>query len=107
VVRQRFAEVFTQRTRAEWERLFAGTDACVSPVLSLAEAPAHPHAVARNAFVEVGGIAQPAPAPRFSRTGADAPTPPPAPGADTDTVLARLGLSAADVADLRSRGVVG
>jgi alpha-methylacyl-CoA racemase len=76
-------------------------------VLSLGEVPTHPHAVARKAFVEVGGIPQPAPAPRFGRTAADTPAPPPAPGADTDTVLAGLGLSAAEVADLRSRGVVG
>jgi alpha-methylacyl-CoA racemase len=107
VLRQRFAETFTQRTRAEWEQVFAGTDACVSPVLSLAEAPAHPHATARKAFVEVGGFAQPAPAPRFGRSTADTPTPAPAPGADTDAVLADLELSAAEVADLRGRGVVG
>jgi alpha-methylacyl-CoA racemase len=107
VLRQRFAETFAQRTRAEWERVFAGTDACVAPVLSLAETPAHPHAVARNAFVSVAEVTQPAPAPRFGRTPADSPAPPPKPGADTDTVLASLGLSAGDVADLRSRGVVG
>jgi len=107
VLRQRFMETFAQRTRDEWEQVFAGTDACVSPVLSLSEAPAHPHAVARKAFVEVGGIAQPAPAPRFGRTAADTPSAPPAPGADTDTVLAGLGLSVAEVADLRNRGVVG
>jgi alpha-methylacyl-CoA racemase len=107
VLRQRFAETFAQRTRADWEQVFAGTDACVSPVLSLAEAPAHPHAVARNAFAEVGGIAQPAPAPRFGRTATGVPAPAPASGANTDTVLADLGLSAAEVADLRSRGVVG
>jgi alpha-methylacyl-CoA racemase len=107
VLRQRFTEAFAQRTRAEWEQVFAGTDACVSPVLSLAEAPAHPHAVARNAFVAVGGVTQPAPAPRFGRTPAHRPAPPPRPGADTDAVLADLGLSAADVTDLRSRGVIG
>ena len=107
VLRQRFAEVFAGRTRAEWEQVFAGTDACVSPVLSLAEAPAHPHALARNAFVEVGGIMQPAPAPRFERTAAAQPVAPPRPGADTDTVLAGLGLTPTDVADLRARGVVG
>ena len=107
VLRQRFAETFAQRTRAEWESVFAGTDACVSPVLTLAEAPEHPHAIARKAFIEVGGFAQPAPAPRFDRTAADTPAPAPAPGADTDAVLADLGLSAAEVAELRSRGVVG
>ena len=56
MLRQRFAETFAQRTRSEWAEAFAGTDACVSPVLSLAEVPTHPHAVARKAFVEVGGI---------------------------------------------------
>jgi alpha-methylacyl-CoA racemase len=107
VLRQRFAEAFASRTRADWEQVFAGTDACVSPVLSLAEAPAHPHAVARNAFAEIGGITQPAPTPRFGRTAAEQPAAPPRPGADTDAVLAGLGLTQADVADLRARGVVG
>src|SRR5215813_3590238 len=64
LLRKRFADVFASRTRADWEQVFAGTDACVSPVLNLAEAPAHPHALARNAFVAVGGLTQPAPAPR-------------------------------------------
>jgi alpha-methylacyl-CoA racemase len=107
VLRERFAAVFATRTRSEWEQVFAGTDACVSPVLSLAEAPVHPHAQARNSFVDVNGLTQPAPAPRFGRTAAGQPTAPPRPGADTDTVLAGLGLSAATVSDLRARGVVG
>jgi alpha-methylacyl-CoA racemase len=107
LLRRRFTDTFAQRTRAEWEQVFAGTDACVSPVLTLAEAPAHPHAVARKAFVAVGDISQPAPAPRFDRTPAGVPSPPPRPGADTDAVLAGLGLAAAAVADLRSRGVIG
>jgi alpha-methylacyl-CoA racemase len=106
-LRKRFAETFASRSRAEWEQVFAGTDACVSPVLSLAEAPAHPHAVARDSFVSVGGVIQPAPAPRFARTAADEPAPPPRPGADTDTVLAGLGLSADDITGLRARGVIG
>jgi len=107
VLRQRFAAAFAARTRADWEQVFAGTDACVSPVLSLAEAPVHAHATARRAFVEVAGVTQPAPAPRFDRTAASTPTAPPRPGADTDDVLAGLGLSPADVSDLRTRGVVG
>jgi alpha-methylacyl-CoA racemase len=76
-------------------------------VLSLSEAPEHPHALARNAFVEVGGIRQPGPAPRFGRTEAARPAPPPRPGADTDAVLAGLGLSEAAITDLRADGVVG
>lgn len=107
VLRQRFAETFASRTRAEWEQVFAGTDACVAPVLSISEAPSHPHARARNAFVTVGGVIQPAPAPRFGRTPADTPAAPPRPGADSDAVLARLGLDPAEVSDLRARGVVG
>ncbi len=106
-LRWRFADAFAQRTRAEWEEVFAGTDACVAPVLSLAEVPAHPHTVARNAFVAVGDVTQPAPAPRFGRTPAGSPGPPPRPGSDTDGVLGGLGLSAEQIADLRSRGVVG
>ncbi len=107
VLRQRFADVFASRTRTEWEEVFAGTDACVAPVLGMAEAARHPQAAARHAFVDVGGVTQPAPAPRFSRYPAPVPAPPPRPGADTDAVLAGLGLDPDEVADLRARGVVG
>jgi alpha-methylacyl-CoA racemase len=106
-LRRRFAATFAGRTRADWEQVFADTDACVSPVLSLAEAPVHPHARSREAFVEVNGVTQPAPAPRFGRTAASQPAAPPRPGADTDDVLTGLGLAAAEVSGLRARGVVG
>jgi alpha-methylacyl-CoA racemase len=107
LLRERFAQTFASRSRDEWEQVFAGTDACVSPVLGLAEAPVHPHARARGSFVDVGGVVQPAPAPRFGRSAAGTPAPPPRPGADTDSVLTGLGLSAEDVAGLRARGVIG
>jgi alpha-methylacyl-CoA racemase len=107
LLRERFTEVFLTRTRDAWAEAFAGTDACVSPVLGPDEAPAHPHAVARHSFVEVGGLVQPAPAPRFGRSAAAQPGPPPQPGADTDAVLTDLGLPAAQIAGLRERGVVG
>lgn len=77
-----FTRVFRTRTRQQWCELLEGSDACFAPVLSMAEAPHHPHLAARGAFVEVGGIVQPAPAPRFSRTVAEAPTPPEAPDAE-------------------------
>jgi alpha-methylacyl-CoA racemase len=75
-------------------------------VLGLGEAPGHPHAVARSAFTEVGGVTQPAPAPRFGRSPAGQPTPPPRPGADTDAVLAGLGMTAEQLGDLRARHVI-
>jgi alpha-methylacyl-CoA racemase len=107
VLRERFAAAFATRTRDDWASVFAGTDACVAPVLSLTEAPAHPHATARHAFAEVGGVMQPAPAPRFSRSAVSEPAAPPRPGADTDAVLTALGLGGPEVADLRARGVIG
>ena len=68
-----FSQVFLSRSRDEWAMLFAGTDACVAPVLSLGEAPNHPHNQARDAFVEIDGVTQPAPAPRFQRTASATP----------------------------------
>jgi crotonobetainyl-CoA:carnitine CoA-transferase CaiB-like acyl-CoA transferase len=104
-LRERLTTVIAQRTTAEWAEVFAGSDACVAPVLSLSEAPDHPHNKARGTFTEVAGLTQPAPAPRFSRTPADPPQPPPAPGADTDAVLTSLGYDQPRIADLRSRRV--
>ncbi len=88
VLRERFTEVFASRTRDEWVAIFEGTDACVTPVLSFAEVPTHPHCAARSTVIELEGVPQAAPAPRFSRTAPERPTPPPQPGADTAAVLA-------------------
>ncbi|MEU6464232.1 CaiB/BaiF CoA-transferase family protein [Streptomyces sp. NPDC046976] len=77
---------FRERTRAEWTALFADSDACVAPVLSLREAPHHPHLAARGTFTDHGGITQPAPAPRFSATPTALRTGPALPGADTEAV---------------------
>jgi alpha-methylacyl-CoA racemase len=73
--REAFARIFATRSRDEWVEHFAGTDACVAPVLSLAEAPTHPHLVARDTFSTMDGTAVPAVAPRFSRTPGPGPTP--------------------------------
>lgn len=106
VLRERFALVFAKKTRAEWEAVFGGTDACVSPVLSWEEAPHHPHNVARGLFVTTGEGLMPGPAPRFSRTpGALAGEKSP-PGAQTDEILAELGLSPADIEALRVASAV-
>jgi len=85
-LRARFTEAFLGRTRDEWSAAFAGTDACVTPVLSIDEAPHHPHLAARATLPLLGGIPQAAPAPRFSRTAPGPPTRPPEPGIDTAEV---------------------
>ncbi|GAA1045265.1 CaiB/BaiF CoA transferase family protein [Streptomyces murinus] len=85
---------FRDRTRAEWTALFADSDACVAPVLSLREAPHHPHLAARGTFTDHGGITQPAPAPRFSATPTALRTGPALPGADTEAVARDWDISA-------------
>jgi alpha-methylacyl-CoA racemase len=102
--RERLAAVFRTRTRAEWCARLEGTDVCFAPVLSLPEAVAHPHNVARGTFVAVDGVAQSAPAPRFSRTVPDKPTAPRPP--DTDAALAGW-LDAQEIAGLRAEGTIG
>jgi alpha-methylacyl-CoA racemase len=87
-LRRRLAEAFASRTRAEWTEVFAGSDACVAPVLSMAEAGHDEHLTARGTFTERDGVVQPAPAPRFSRTPAELTRRPPSPGEHTDEVLA-------------------
>ena len=86
-LREKLEKLFKTRTRDEWCALLEGTDACFAPVLSMAEAPHHPHNVARSSFVDIDGVTQPAAAPRFSRTPAARPTPPEEVGADTRSVL--------------------
>ncbi|MEV0583828.1 CaiB/BaiF CoA-transferase family protein [Nonomuraea sp. NPDC050310] len=100
-LRERLAEEFGKRTRAEWEKIFDGTDACVSPVLSMAEAAEHPHNVARESFVEVGGTSQPRPAPRLLGT----PLPDLSP-ATRLTDLSAWGLDEQEAARLRDGGVL-
>ena len=105
--RERLAATFRTRTRDEWCRLLEGTDACVAPVLSMREAPGHPHNAARGTFTEVAGVVQPAPAPRFSRTPSAVARPPAHPGEHTDEALADWGFGADELARLRRAGVVG
>ena len=103
----RFTELFRTRTRAEWVALLDGTNACATPVLRMSEAPRHPHNVARTAFVTVGGVVQPAPAPRFSRTPSSVARPAALAGEHTDDILGEIGLSAERIAQLRASGAVG
>ncbi|RKT56773.1 CaiB/BaiF CoA transferase family protein [Saccharothrix australiensis] len=106
-LRRRIAAAVATRTRDEWAALAEGTDACLAPVLTPEEAAGHAHNAARGTFVEVGGVTQPAPAPRFDRTPAGTPTAPPSVGQHTAEVLAELGLAGPEVEELRRAGVVG
>jgi len=105
-MRERLAAIFRTKTRDEWCAIMEGTDVCFAPVLSLDEAPRHPHAVARNAFVDIDGVAQPAPAPRFSRTPPEARIAPRR-GEHTDQVLQAAGYTAREIGALRASEVIG
>jgi alpha-methylacyl-CoA racemase len=103
----RFEAIFKSKTRDEWCAIMEGTDVCFAPVLSMSEAPDHPHNVARGAFTEIAGIRQPAPAPRFSSTPSEIQRQPPKLGEHTHEVLAEFGYSTAEIAALKDDGIVG
>lgn len=105
--RATLAAIFAQRPRDEWCALLEGTDACVSPVLDLDEAPLHPHNQARRTFVLIDDVLQPAPAPRLSRTPGAIRNPPPLPGQDTRAVLCDWGFAEQEIASLIEDGSVG
>ncbi len=103
---QKLEYAFRQKSRSEWETIFSGTDACLAPVLSMTEATEHPHNVSRKTYVEIDGIRQPAPAPRFSKTPSAIQCAPEEPGLHNREVLASWGLSAARVAQLVQAGTL-
>ena len=106
-MKERLAEIFRSRTREEWCEVMEGTDVCFAPVLTMSEAVGHPHNVARGSFIDVAGITQPAPAPRFSRTTAEVQRPPAHAGQHTDEVLGDwLGADAGRLAELRASGAI-
>jgi alpha-methylacyl-CoA racemase len=102
----KLAAVIATKSRDEWCALMDGTDVCFAPVLTMDEAPAHPHNVARQTFVEVAGVTQPAPAPRFSATPGAIQGPPPKIGADNDGALADWGFSPEAIGALREQGAL-
>ena len=105
-LKTRFADVLRTRTRDEWVAAADGADACVAPVLTPVEATEHPHHRARATFLELRGVPQPAPAPRFSRRRLATPAPAQHPGESTEAALAGFGFDAADVEKLRAAGVL-
>ncbi|UYV35741.1 CoA transferase [Rhodobacteraceae bacterium D3-12] len=101
-----YATVFKSRTRDEWVEVFADSDACVAPVLTLDEVEAHPHNRARGIFFRQDGVLQPRPAPRFDRTPAGPVSGPSAPGSDSREVLMAAGYSEEDIAKMRADGTL-
>lgn len=106
-LKERVAAVFRSKTRDEWCRIMEGSDVCFAPVLSMQEAPQHPHNHQRGTFVEVDGVVQPAPAPRFSRTPSAIQRPPAQPGEHSEEALKDWGFSATEVEQLRGCGAIG
>ena len=104
--KEKMAKLFKGRKRAEWCEILEGTDACFAPVLSLADAPLHPHNQARSTFVEVDDVVQPAPAPRFGRTPGAISGKPPANGEHTLAVLAAAGFSEQEISRLQAQNVI-
>jgi alpha-methylacyl-CoA racemase len=104
--RRAFADIFATRTRDEWVEIFDSDHHCVTPVLDLNEAPRHAHNIFRQSFVDLDGVAHPAPAPRFSRTPSAISGPPPSPGSGGVDALEEWGVPAAEIAELRLAGAI-
>jgi alpha-methylacyl-CoA racemase len=105
-LKEKLTALFASKTRDQWCAIMEMTDICFAPVLSMEEAPKHPHNIARETFLEVGGAVQPAPAPRYSETVNSTPVAAPVVGADSDALLASLGYSAEKIAALREAKAV-
>ena len=105
-LKERISAVFKTRTRDEWCEIMDATDVCFAPVLTLAEAPQHPHNQHREVFTKLAGVVQPNPSPRFSRTEATIQSPPAHPGQHTDEVLRSVGFDPDDIVKLRDTGAV-
>jgi alpha-methylacyl-CoA racemase len=100
------AKAIATKTRAEWNALMEGTDVCFAPVLEMDEAPSYPHNKERDAFVEIAGVIQPAPAPRFDRTPGAVQGPPPEIGAHNESALRDWGLASKQIDELKHKGII-
>jgi alpha-methylacyl-CoA racemase len=103
----RLAAIFKRKTQAQWCAIMEGTDVCFAPVLSFKQAPQHPANVARNTYIEVDGVTQPAPAPRFSRTPSEVAHGAHGVGEDTEATLAAMGFAESEIRQLRESGCIG
>jgi len=106
ILKNRLADVFKTRTQSEWCALMEGTDVCFAPVLDWDEAPRHPHNAARGTFIDIDGVTQPAPAPRFSASAPETPAPPAPPGAHSEDILRDWGLAQPRIDELRELGII-
>ncbi len=106
VLREKLTALFRSKTRSEWCALMEGTDVCFAPVLDLREAPGHPHNIARETFINVDGVTQPAPAPRFSRTQSERPSQAAMVGEHTEQILADWGYAESEIEQLRSTNAI-
>ena len=105
-MKSKIASAIKSKSREEWENLMEGTDVCFAPVLTIDEAYDHPHNLERNTFIEVAGVKQPAPAPRFSRTPASITSPPPHPGEHTEEILLDSGFTISEISSLKEQNVI-
>jgi alpha-methylacyl-CoA racemase len=105
-LKAKLADVMRTKTSAQWCEIMEGTDVCFAPVLTMSEAAKHPHNVARKTFIEIAGVTQPAPAPRFSRTSAALPSAPAHAGQHSSAVLADWGFSTDRISTLLASGAV-
>ena len=105
-LKEKIARVIKTKTRVQWDALMENTDVCYAPVLSLAEAPMHPHNVARETFVQIEGVTQPAPAPRFSRTKPEVQGPPPGSGQHNEAILKDFGFAPGEIDALKTAGAI-
>jgi alpha-methylacyl-CoA racemase len=105
-LKEKIARVIATQTRDAWDKIMEGTDVCYAPVLSLTEAPNHAHNKARATFIEIDGVVQPAPAPRFSRTKPEVQGSAPTAGQHNDQILGDWGFSSGDIAALKSSGAI-
>jgi alpha-methylacyl-CoA racemase len=104
MLKTKLQDVIKQKTQAQWCAIMEGTDVCFAPVLTMTEATQHPHHIARNTFIDIAGVTQPAPAPRFSRTSPEIPTPPAHAGQHSTQILNEWGIS--NITELLASGAV-